>query len=201
MEWNRVLSHWFKCRFSKLMWIQRSMYSSSDASVSRMAMHWDSSVLTRLGLIHHCSHVILLLMALALGQSICFSDSWQAAECWMEVYSTATPAALHAALLFIYWSSYLPIIWRLSHLTTLCGIGQMTGLMKLFERWMLLSTALTLQIAVRGDTFTHTCRWPWRTLSANAAVGVNMKIKPWVFILAVVLRWSSSIVCDKKQQQ
>lgn len=170
MKWNSVLSHRLKCRLSKLMWIQRSMHSPSDVSVRRAAMHWES-----LALIHHRPHIILLLMALASGQSICFSDLWQATECWMEVYSAAVPACVSLIYLLIIIppnnlapDTFDNIMWNRSE-----DSANET------EWWMLLSTALTLLIVVTGSTFTHTLLWPCR------AAGVAIKIKSRAFIEVV----------------
>lgn len=71
------------------------------------------------------------------------------------LFCSRASSAAHSSLSFLYWSSYLPIICRLTHLTTLCGAGSEDSANET-EWWMSLSAALTLLIVVTGNTFTHT---------------------------------------------
>lgn len=128
---------------SKLMWTQRSMHSSHDVSAQ------SDRAPRSLPLIHHRPHIILLLMALALGQSICFSHLWQEAECWMRFILQPRQqrctqlSPMH--LLIITPPNNLPrdtfdnIMWSRSE-----DSGNET------EWWMLLSAALTLLIVTHS---------------------------------------------------
>lgn len=115
--------------------------SASNSSLSTHYIIIDSSCL---GLVH------LLFFFL-----IFFSDLWQAAECWMEVYSAAVPAApLTALSLFsLYWSSYLPIICRLTFDNIMWNRSGDSANETAW--WMLLSTALTLLRVVSRNALSH----------------------------------------------
>lgn len=146
------------------------------------------TALWTLPLIHHRPHIILLLMALAPGCSICCSDLWQAAECWMEVYSV--PAAPH---IFNYWSSYLPIIWTPDTFDDIMW-NRSQGRANETEWWMLWSVALTFANSChrhRGWQETTEQSFHWGGLQVR--VRQESTIKRHISVSANAVFWMLSL--------